>query len=180
MCTDKAKTPSCAVLSKAGESCAITGSFQIACETGTACTGGLSGAATCTAVAAQGKPCGGDRGSCVEGLTCTGGTCAPGIGKAGADCFNDGECAADLRCDFMKGCVARIALGASCKVSGIPTKRTCVDGAACDSMGKICVALKEDGSDCFQDAECATGECNLGGCGADYRIPSTTTYGCGF
>ena len=181
-CSDAANVPICLTLQKAGESCAITGNFQPECEPGTGCVSGLNMTdATCQPVATLGEACGGTtNASCLEELSCVSEVCSAGTGTLGTDCFNDGDCGANYRCDFMTGCVERIAIGQSCADAGIPTIKTCVDGAGCDTFTHKCVTLKSDGEDCFEDAECNSGVCSLGGCGANYRIPSSTSYQCGF
>lgn len=181
-CTDQASVPICVTLQKAGESCAITGNFQLECAPQTTCVGTTSMEdVTCQPVSALGHACGGvGNVQCSDDLSCTNELCAVGAGTLGADCFDDSDCGPSYHCDFMTGCVERIALGQSCEDAGMPTRKTCVDGAACDAFEKVCVALKDDGAECFSDAECKSLECSLGGCGPNYRLGKNDYFGCGF
>jgi hypothetical protein len=180
-CSDSADVPVCIALQGAGESCDITGGFQLPCGPELSCVAaGLDlGGAICVATASAGQSCGGDSGTpCAEGLSCQNGLCATGAGQLGVDCSTDGDCSAELRCDFMQGCVTRIPLGGACD-SMVPTARTCAEGAGCDFREQTCTELKGDGADCMWDSECEAGVCSLNGCGADYRLPPNVSYHCG-
>jgi len=174
-CTDEADEPICVALQHAGESCAITGSFQLGCEPGSVCVAALDGGEPlCQAEAQLGEECG----VCESSLTCSEGLCSVGTGSLGSDCFDDVDCAPEYRCEFLEGCVERLPLGAPC--GGMASAKTCVEGAVCDitSTG-VCVPAKADGERCSVDFECATGECSLIGCGADDMLSSNQHLGCG-
>ena len=179
-CTDAAAVPVCDLLREAGESCDITGSFQPKCRTGTACVVvDLQSNPVCVPTVGKGQACTSTEVACEPALTCTDGACAPGALGPGADCFDDFDCQAEYRCDFSAGCGPRIATGQSCESVGVPTSKTCVDGAGCEESSGTCVTLKADGAACFWDEECRSGECFFDGCGHDYRLPANVHYGCG-
>jgi hypothetical protein len=177
-CTDAADTPVCDRLSNAGESCAITGSFQRACVEGMTCLGQAdSDEALCVVPGAAGDDCSSQ--PCGEALSCSDeSVCQPGTAEVGADCFYDGDCRAPLRCDFPFGCAAPIANGADCSGAGVPTARTCASGSACSGSSERCEPLKPDGADCFWDVECQAGECFFGSCGHHQQIDHSVH--CGF
>jgi hypothetical protein len=179
-CTDQSREPVCDRLSGAGESCAVTGSFQKKCRDRLTCAvapGGDPEQPVCLGPAVVGAYCT-SFADCVPDLVCDTAShqCRTGAATIGQDCFNDIDCATPLRCAGFS-CAAPIADGESCADAGVPTLRTCEAGRACGGWTQRCEPLKEDGNRCGWDLECKSAVCFFDTCGKTARIIGTVQCG---
>jgi hypothetical protein len=77
---------------------------------------------------------------------------------------NGGACAGDEECtsDFCDRPLASGGDGMCAQVptKGMPCTSRCVAGATCDTVAGMCVDPKADGSFCFVDEDCVSGNCD--------------------